>query len=268
MNVPFILLILLLILMIIIGGKRGFRSFLTLIFNFLIMFILLILIAAGIDPIKVTIIGCILISIITLFYINGINVKTVSSLIAVMLVVFFTALITYKMGSNAKIQGFSSEEIESIAYLSFYINVDFSKVVTSQILLGLISAVIDVSISISSSMYELSKQNSSVTKKSLIKSGLNIGRDILGTMTNTLLFAYIGSFMTLIIYFTEIHSSFADILNSKVFCSEVFQSLCGGVGIILIIPVTAFIMSEFLFLKLPKINILGAKAENKKQSKE
>lgn len=263
MSVPFILLILLLILMIIIGGKRGFRSFLTLIFNFLIMLILLILIGTGIDPIKVTIIGCIVISVITLFYINGVNVKTVSSLIAVMIVVFFTVLITYKMGSNAKIQGFSSEEIESIADLSFYINVDFSKVVTSQILLGIVSAVIDVSISISSSMYELFKNNSSVTKKSLIKSGFSIGRDILGTMTNTLFFAYIGGFMTLMIYLSELHYSLADMLNDKVFCSEVFQSLCGGIGIILIIPVTTFIMSELLFLKLPKINILGSKAESK-----
>lgn len=263
MSVPFILLIILLILMIIIGGKRGFRSFLTLIFNFVIMLVLLILMGAGVDPIKVTIIGCVIISVITLFYINEVNVKTVSSLIAVMLVVFFTALITYKMGSNAKFQGFSSEEIESISYLSFYINVDFSKVVISQILLGLVSAVIDVSISISSSMYELFKHNNAITKKSLIKSGFSIGGDILGTMTNTLFFAYIGGFMTLIIYLSELHYSLGDILNDKAFCSEVFQSLCGGIGIILIIPVTTFIMSELLFFKLPKVNISGSKTESK-----
>lgn len=250
MNVPFILLIILLILMTTIGGKRGLKSFFTLLFNFIMMFVFLILIGARFNPITVTIVGCIIISIITLFFINGVNVKTVSSLVSVSIVVILTMLITYNIGSNSNIQGFSKEQLETTAYLSHYVHLDFGKVIVCQILFGLLGAIIDVSISISSSMNEIYKSDSSITKISLFKSGMSIGKDILGTMTNTLLFAYIGSFMSLIIYFNELHYSLSEILNGKIFCSEIFQSLCGGIGIVLIIPITAFICSKLLFLKL------------------
>ncbi|KOF57033.1 MULTISPECIES: YibE/F family protein [Clostridium] len=250
MNVPFILLIILLILMTLIGGQRGTKSFFTLLFNFIIMFIFLILIGARLNPITVTIVGCIIISFTTLFFINGVNIKTVSSLISVAIVVILTMLITYNIGSNSNIQGFSSEQVETTAYLSVYVNLDFTKIIVCEILFGLLGAIIDVSISISSSMNEIYKSDTSITRINLFKSGMSIGKDILGTMTNTLLFAYIGSFMSLIIYFNELHYSLSQIFNGKVFCSEIFQSLCGGIGIILIIPITAFICSKLLFLKL------------------
>ncbi|WP_234124487.1 YibE/F family protein [Clostridium hydrogenum] len=249
MSVPFILILILLALMIVVGGQRGLKSFLTLFFNFIMMFILLVLIGAKFDPIKVTIVGCIIITFITLFFINGINVKTVSSLFSVTLVVILTMLITYGISSNANIQGFSKEQLETTAYLSVYVQLNFAKVLICEILFGLLGAIIDVSISISSSMYEIYKNTASTTPSNIFKSGLEIGKDILGTMTNTLLFTYIGSFMTLIIYFSELHYSFSDIINSKIFCSEIFQSLFGGIGIILIIPTTAFIASKLLFFK-------------------
>ncbi|URZ17362.1 YibE/F family protein [Clostridium felsineum] len=253
MNVPFLLLIILFILMLLVGGKRGLKSFFTLILNFLIMIILLILIGAKFDPLNVTIIGCIIITLTTLFFINSINLKTVSSLISVIIVVIGTLILTYYLSNRSQIQGFGKEQAESLGYLSTYVQLNFSKIVSCQILLGLLGAIIDVSISISSSLQELYSNNPSHTKNELFKSGINIGKDILGTMTNTLLFAYIGGFMTLSIYFGEIHYSFYDIINTKVFCSEVFQSFCSGIGIILIIPVTSFIASRLLFHK--KANI-------------
>lgn len=249
MNVTLILLIILFVLMLIVGGKRGAQSFFTLFINFITLLFMIILIDYKINPIKVTIIGCIVISYITLIFINGLNEKTISSLISIILVVIVTMLMTYKIASNAKIQGFGNEQMESISYLSFYVQLNFVQISICEILIGLLGAIIDVSISISSSMYEIYKNNLLKTKYELLKSGMNIGKDILGTMTNTLLFAYIGGFMTLIIYFNELHYSIGDILNAKVFCSEIFQTLCGGIGIILIIPVTAFITSGILFLK-------------------
>jgi uncharacterized membrane protein len=254
MNVALALLIILFILMIVIGGQRGLQSFVALFFNFIILFIMLILIGVKLDPIKVTVFCCIIISCITLFFINGFNIKTVSSLISVVIVVLLTMLMTLKIGSNAQIQGFGPEQAETIAYLSLYVQLDFSKLIICQVLIGLLGAIIDVSISISSSMYEIYKNDPTLTKGNILKSGISIGKDILGTMTNTLLFAYIGGFMTLIIYFNELHYSLIDILNAKVFCSEVFQILCGGIGIILIIPITAFITSRILFWRRLQIN--------------
>ncbi|MDP4094180.1 MAG: YibE/F family protein [Bacillota bacterium] len=249
MSAPIVLLIILFALMTLIGGKRGVKSFFTLLFNFVTFLILIIFIYFGVDPIKVTIAGCIIITCITLFYINGVNKKTVSSLISVLIVVLLTVLITYNMGTEARIQGFGYEQMETVAYLSIYVHLNFAKILVCQILIGLLGAIIDVSISISSSMNEVYKNDPSITKNNLLKSGINIGKDILGTMTNTLIFAFIGGFMAFIIYFTELHTPLADIMNRKVFCSEVFQILCSGIGIILIIPVTAIIMAVILMRK-------------------
>ena len=244
MNVTIILSIILFALMAAVGKGRGVKSFFTLFFNFFILFIMLILIGAKLDPFKVTFVGCIIISYVTLFYINGMNKKTVSALLAVILSVFITMLITYNIGKAAKLQGFANEQAETIAYLSLYVQVNFSKIVVCQVLIGLLGAIIDVAISIASSINEIYKSDNSISQRELFKSGMTVGKDILGTMTNTLLFAYIGGFMTLVIYFNELHYKASDILNAKVFCSELFQILCGGIGIIFIIPITAFIASK------------------------
>jgi len=251
MTVPFILFVILLILMIAVGGKKGAKSFFTLILNFFTLFLMIGLMTLGVDPIKITVYGCIIISSITLFYINGVNKKTVSSLVSVIIVVLLNILLTLKMGTAAKLQGFGKEQAEAVLCLSVYVHINFSRVVISVILIALLGAIIDVSISISSSMNEIYMNNTSITKNSLFKSGMNIGLDILGTMTNTLLFAYISGFMTLIIWFVTMSYTFTDIINAKVFCAEVFQIISSGIGIILIIPVTALVTSLMIFIKLP-----------------
>ncbi len=248
MNTAVVLLLILFVLMAAIGGTRGVKSFFTLCLNFITLFIMLGLIVFKLDPIKVTVFGSIIITSITLFYINGINRKTVAALLSVTLVVLLTLLLTYKMGTNANIQGFSTEQSESVAYLTQNVQVNFVKIVICEILLGLLGAIIDVSISIASSMQEIYRHDSLVTRQDLLRSGMKIGRDILGTMTNTLLFAYIGGFLPLIIWFSKLNYTLSDILNAKVFVSEVFQILSSGIGIILIIPVTALITSAVLFL--------------------
>lgn len=249
MSVTLILFIILFILMMIIGGGRGIKSFFTLFTNFFTLFFMLIIICNKVDPIKVTIVGAIIITYITLISANGLNQKTIASLLSVTLVVIITMILVYKMAYNAKIQGFGNEQMESISTLSLYVQLNFAQISICEILIGLLGAIIDVSISISSSMYEIYKSNVLKTKYELLKSGMNIGKDILGTMTNTLLFAYIGGFMTLIIYFKELHYSIGDILNAKVFCSEVFQIFSGGIGIILIIPVTTVVTFMILYFE-------------------
>ena len=95
-----------------------------------------------------------------------------------------------------------------------------ARIIICEILLGLLGAIIDVSMSISSSMCEIHLNNSKMTKLALFKSGISIGNDILGTMTNTLLFAYISGFMTLIIWFRLLDYSFETIINAKVFVQK------------------------------------------------
>lgn len=246
MSVQFVLLIILFALMTIVGGKRGAKSFFTLLANFIIMFIGIIFMVFNTDPMIVTIVCCVVIGSMTLFFTSGVNTKTIASLISITIVLVLTIALIYKLGYNAKLQGFGREEAETIGSYSLYIHTDFMTLVFCALLFGVVGAIIDVSITVSSSMNEIYLKNPHISRKEIFKSGLNIGRDILGAMTNTLLFAYIGGFMTLIIWFNSLHYPIADILNDKIFCSEVFQSLGSGIGIILIIPVTAYITSIML----------------------
>lgn len=249
MSVTVVLLLLLLCLMVMIGENRGLKSFFILLLNLCTFFIMLKAITAGIDPIKATIAGCIILSSITLFFINGFNKKTLASFISVIIVVLITILLTYKIGTDAKLQGFSIENSGGATHLSYYVHVNFSSLVTCEILIGLLGAIIDVSISISSSMNEIFKNNNLIKKQDLLMSGINIGRDILGTMTNTLLFAYLSGFLTLLIWLNLIKYPISELINSKLFCPEVFQLICSGIGIILIIPVTAAVSSLLLFFR-------------------
>lgn len=249
MNVISVLILILLMLMAVVGGKKGIKSFFTLIFNFISIFIIITLIAAKVNPYVVTILGCIIISCITLFFISGLNIKTISAIISIALVVIITMIISELISENAKIQGFAFEQLETTAYLNAYVQLNFGKIVTCEFMLGIIGAVMDVSISIVSSMEQIYIKDKECSMYNLFSSGMNIGKDILGAMTNTLFFAYIASFMTLIIFFNEQNYSISDMINTKVFCANVLQSLCSGIGIILIIPITAFISSRLLILK-------------------
>ena len=107
MSVTFILLVILLVLMAVIGENRGTASFFMLLINFSTFFIMLKFTASGLEPVKVTVLGCIAISSITLFFINGVNKKTISSFLSVFIVVLITVLLTYRTGTDAKLYGLS-----------------------------------------------------------------------------------------------------------------------------------------------------------------
>ncbi|MEL3971966.1 YibE/F family protein [Rossellomorea oryzaecorticis] len=238
------------ILMIGIGGKKGARSFAALFLNFgVLLFAIILMNDPNMNPIILTLIACILISCISLFFISEINIKTVTAFISTIIttgcLLFFILMLTDK----AMIQGFSEEEIEEIGAFSLFVGVDFVKIGASMIIMSTIGAIIDLSISISSPMREIAYHNPSISRKSLFASGLSIGRDILGTSTNTLFFAFFGGYMALLIWFKDLSYSIGEIVNSKVFSSEMIFIGSAGIGVALAIPVTSWITAYYLVKK-------------------
>ncbi|MFC0274487.1 YibE/F family protein [Metabacillus herbersteinensis] len=247
MNVLMCLAAILFILMILIGGKKGARSFIALFLNFGVLFLtILFMTDPNVDPIILTLIASTVISCITLFYINEVNRKTtsafVSTIITIVILLFFIVIVT----ENAMIQGFSEEEIAELSMFSIYIGVDFVKVGAAMIIMSTIGAITDVAISIASPMREIYYHNPLISRKDLFTSGLSIGKDILGTNTNTLFFAFFGGYMALLIWFKDLSYSVGEIVNSKVFSAEMITILCAGIGIALIIPITSWITAYFL----------------------
>lgn len=247
MNVLLWLAAILLILMIIIGGNKGKRSFIAIFLNFgVLFFTVFIMTIPQADPIIITLIASTVISCINLFYINELNKKTItafiSTIITVVILLFFILILT----ENAMIQGFGAEEAEELSVFSLYIGVDFVKIAASVIIMSTIGAITDTAIAISSPMREMFQHHPSISRKELFAFGISIGKDILGTSTNTLFFAFFGGYLALLIWFKDLSYTLEEIVNSKIFSAEIITIFCAGIGVALIIPITAWINSYFL----------------------
>ncbi|MCU9614583.1 YibE/F family protein [Caldibacillus lycopersici] len=237
----------LLILMVVIGGKKGARSFLAIFFNFgVLLFIILLMTNPAFHPITLTLIACVIISCINLFYINEVNTKTktafLSSIITTVILLFFILLLTEK----AKIHGFGEEETEELGIFSLYIGVDFVKIGASVIIMSAIGAITDTAMAISSPMRELFYHHPLINRKELFAFGIRIGKDILGTSANTLFFAFFGGYIALLIWFKDLSYSLDEIVNSKIFSSEMITIFCSGIGVTLVIPITSWITAYSL----------------------
>ena len=241
-----ILIILLFLLMIYIDIKRGIKLFLSIIFNFIILMIIFYLIALGLNPIICSLIGCFIISYIILYYVNEKNIKTESSLKSVIIVLIILSFLIFFVTKISRIAGFGYESYEEINMFSYDVKIDFTNIAISMILISLIGATVDSSIAISSALYEVYDNNKNLSKKELFLSGMNIGRDILCTTNNTLMFAFLGEFMTLLIWFYKGDYSFLQIVNAKTFVSEMIKILFSALGCIIVIPITAYITTETL----------------------
>lgn len=241
-----ILIVLLFLLMIYIDTKRGIKLFLSIIFNFIILMIIFYLIAIGLNPIICSLIGCFVISYIILYYVNERNIKTESSLKSVVIVLIILSFLIFFVTKISRIAGFGYESYEEINMFSYDVRIDFTDIAISMILISLIGATVDSSIAISSALYEVYDNNKNLSKKDLFLSGMNIGRDILCTTNNTLMFAFLGEFMTLLIWFYKGNYSFLEIVNAKTFASEMIKIFFSAIGCIIVIPITAYITTGTL----------------------
>ena len=249
-----VLLIIFLVLLLLIGGDRGVVSLISIAGNLITFFIMIWLMAAGFNPFIVTFAGCLLVNSITLLYQNGKNIKTKSAFISVGIIMALLLFIVIFFSTNMHIEGLN--EIEMVSEMSLYYSlitgVNMHSVSICMILIGLLGAVMDTAVSVSSGLYEVSSSKE-CTSKELFNSGMTIGKDILSTTVNTLYFAYIGEALMLLIYLKEYNYNFISILNSKAFLTDFTCIIFSMIGCLLIIPVTSYICSKlFLIEKEPQ----------------
>ncbi|UOY92260.1 YibE/F family protein [Ectobacillus sp. JY-23] len=250
MSTLFCLSMLLLICMLLVGGRKGLRSFIALFINFGILFISILFMAdPTVNPVIITFIGSVLISCVSLFYINGMNVKTKTALLATGIVFVILLVCIVAFTDRFMIKGFGEEEVAELSMFSLFVGVDFSKIAVSVIIMSTIGAIVDLAISIASPLREIYTQSPALSRKDLYQSGLGIGRDILGTTTNTLFFAFFGSYLGLFIWFKDATYSLGEIINSKVFSGEMLTILFAGTAVTLTIPVTSWVTAYFLTKK-------------------
>lgn len=238
-----------LILIVFIGRSKGFFTIVSLIITVLAIFCVFIpAIINGRNVYATTIVVSIFTILMTLLLINGWNKKTLCAILGNIGGIAVAGIIAIIMSKLLKVTGFVDEEYAFIMTAQLKKPLDLIGLVWSGIVIGSLGAVMDVAMSISSAMNELSENMEKKSFKKMLKSGMNIGRDAIGTMTNTLILAYVGSSIATVLLLTMYSKNLMYLFNIEMIVVEVMQSIVGSLGILFAVPATA-VFAAYIFTK-------------------
>ena len=228
--------------LLIFGRIKGFNTLISLTFTCAGIFLVFIpSILSGKNIYVAAIVICLFTTVMTYLIINGYNKKTLAASLGCIGGLFAAGSITLIMGKILALTGFSSEESFYLTFLSPDRPLDLKAIIFAAILIGAMGAIMDVAMSISSSLQELNEQAGTSSSSDLFRSGMNIGRDIMGTMVNTLILAYIGSSLSVVLLMFAYSTSLNTLLNSEKIVVEILQALVGSFGVLFALPLTSII---------------------------
>ena len=234
------LLVIFCVLVITFSRMQGLKTVISLGFTCLSVFVVLIpAILNGHNIYFWSIAVCVFITVMTLCIISGFNVKALCAGIGCVSGVLCSGLIVLIMDKFLNMTGMLEEE--SVYLIQLYPDnpINLKAIIFAMIIVGAVGAVMDVSMSISSSLYELKTKSPDIPAKELMKSGFTIGRDMMGTMANTLVLAYIGSSLTSVLLLVAYNASLAQVVNKEMIVAEILQALAGSMGMLLTLPLTS-----------------------------
>lgn len=232
------------VLIIVFSRMQGLKTVISLGFTCLSVFVVLIpAILNGHNIYLWSIIVCVFITVMTLSIISGFNVKALCAGIGCVCGVLCSGLTVLIMDKFLNMTGMLEEE--SIYLVQLYPDnpINLKAIIFAMIIVGAVGAVMDVAMSISSSLYELRIKSPAISSKELMKSGFVIGRDMMGTMANTLVLAYIGSSLTCVLLLVAYNANIEQVINKEMIVAEILQALAGSLGILLTLPLTSAVCS-------------------------
>lgn len=236
-----------LLLICVIGGKNGVKSVIGLVFTFVAIFMIYIpLIYRGFSPFWAAVIITIITTIVTMYLISGIAVKTLCAILGTVIGVLLAGLSAWLFGRVADIDGYNVSNIETLAYVGQITNIQIGGLLFSGILIASLGAVMDVAMSVSSAISEIHDKAPQLGCLELFKSGMNVGRDMMGTMSNTLILAFVGSAVSELVINYAYNLPFRQIINSYNIGSEIMQGVSGSIGVILTVPAVAVVTAWML----------------------
>ncbi|MBQ4566218.1 MAG: YibE/F family protein [Oscillospiraceae bacterium] len=239
-----------LLITVLVGGKIGAKSLLGLLLTFVCFFSVLIPLLLKGWPTLMSIMGmCVFITVVEFTILDGVNKKSVCAMLGTISGVVLAMVFAQIAGAVLRVNGFIMNDAEPA--VEALVNhktlqdplhsLQIKDLLVGGILIAALGAVNDVAMSISSAMKELITVNPELTRKELLKSGMNIGRDMVGTMTNTLILALAGSSLVSMIYYTSLGPTWNELMSSAFLAIEIVQALASSIGVILAVPVTVLI---------------------------
>ena len=236
-----------------IGGKKGIKAIASLGFTGIcIIYLMFPLMYQGVSPIGITIVVVILSTLLTLWLLGGVSQKTVSAVIGTVSGVVAAALAAILFGKAAGITGYNVSDIETLNYVAQNTHVKIGELLFAGIIIAALGATMDVGMSIASTIQELHERSPKLGTKELFMSGIRVGRDMMGTMANTLIFAYVGGALSTLVVNYAYNLSYNQLINSYVIGVEIMQGLSGTLGVVLTVPITAAAASVLIGHKKAK----------------
>ena len=233
-----------LIVTVLVGGRVGLKSLLSLGLTVAaLIFILLPLLLLGWPTIPTTFLICVLVTAATFVILGGVDKKTICACLGTLAGIALATAFGMMAQSWLRIDGYRQEYAEALLQLrqTGESGIGITGLVTAGVIVSALGAVMDVAMSISSAIQELTRVNDGLTAKELMKSGMNIGRDMVGTMTNTLILAILGSGLTLVVYIYSLGLQPWQLLSSPYMSLEAISAVASSIGVMLAVPLTAAI---------------------------
>lgn len=233
---------------VLVGGKTGAKSLIGLIITIACLFLILIpLLLKGFPTLLSVFITCAFVTIVSFTILGGVQKKTICAALATICGIAISLVFALAAQSLAKINGLRVSDVEPLLQLrQTGTPIGLKNLLTGGIVISALGAVMDVAMSIASSMSEIHEVDSGLSSKQLFKSGMNIGRDMVGTMTNTLILAFLGSSFVLVIYLYSIGLQPHQLFSSSYLAIEIISGISSSIGVILSVPITALISSMII----------------------
>lgn len=225
-----------------IGGRQGINAALGLIFTFVcILFLYLPMLYKGYSPFWAAVLVAALTTVVTMYLIGGVSVKTAASILGTVLGVVIAGVFATVFGYFTKISGYNVSDIEDLVFVGAKTDIQIGGLLFSGILIAALGAVMDVSMSIASTISELHETNPSMNAKALFRSGIHVGKDMMGTMSNTLILAFTGSSINTLIFIYAYDYDYQQIINLYSIGIEIIQGISSTMGVILTVPLVSLI---------------------------
>lgn len=257
-TVPIVLAMVFCGLVLYVGRRKGLNSLISIFFTIgMIYWILRPAILWGLSPLLITLLISLLSTVVTMFFVGGINRKSLSATLGTVAALTVAGVASLLAIKSARLTGFTDET--TLFLYSSHPELDFTSIAASVMILAALGAVMDVAMSIASTINEIHSKTPALTKKELFEAGMNVGRDIIGTMANTLILVYMGSALPLLLLSADIDGFKFFNLNSVV--TEISSAIIGSIALLLCVPFTAFIAAYFSKLsneKLEKYDIISS----------
>ncbi len=241
----FYLIIVFVIALLVVGRMKGLKTIITLAATiFLIFWVLLPLLLDGYNPIILAVgIASVAIA-VTLFIIGGLNLKSLVATLGTITGVVVAGLMAYWAGSLARLTGFGSHEAQMLYFMDH--TIDFRGLLFAGIIIGSLGAISDIGMSVASAAAEIKQACPGIQARDLANGAFNVGRDVMGTMANTLILAYVGAAIPMLLLVMGYEIDWLKVINMDIIATEFVRGIAGSIGLIAAVPVTAILSGYFL----------------------